>query len=1297
MKKKFLSVVLALAMVLSLMPAAFAVEGEPAPASTVLPEAVEGVITLTENTDISATGWVVEGKVTLDLAGRELKAANTEEGNIDVPAGASLTLKDSVGTGKVYTETDYTGSATGYAVIDVTGGNFTMESGFVQTVREDPANKGQFALGIGKGGTMTINGGKVEAGWYAISGNGTDTAKTSTVVINGGELVSTADYALYLPHNGETIIKGGTVYGAAGGVSIQRGTLNISDNAVVTSKGTGDTGNWGDGTGGQAAAAVNIAAEYGDCTVNISGGKLTAEKNALIIKADSTHKISFAITGGKFSSDVSGYLTGDYVQNANGEVGKLEQVAVAEVAAADGSTTTKYASLTGAVNAAKDGETVTLLKDVDLGSGYVNIAKKLTLDLNGYTVTGSNTWVIGVYSDVTINDSSNGQGKIINSSTSSGTRIAVLAQEKSQDEKTCKLTIEGGIITATGIENSYGVFSNNSTTTYGPTIIVNGGEITGYFAGLTVTHDTDLTISGGEITGNYYAVSGNGSADDTDITINGGKLVSKDGNVIYHPQVGNMTIGGNAELTGPNGVQYCGAGMLTIQDNVVITATGSYTEFPTKPSEQGDGSTDDGAALSIVSRGDGYQDGDQKMAVNITGGTLNSVNNAAISVYRLQNKNGWVTNDQTNLSSYLAALNITGGKLSGGERKGALEIDTAAEKQVAVSGGLFSSDPSAYCVDGKTGVTNSDNATKADYPYAVGEEVADAKPAVVESATVPANTPDNASQDAKDVADQMTGGAGVKQDAALEGAIKDAANGNKIEGNTELATGKTVTATLNEATNGSANDNDVAIVYQPYVDVTVTNAVKSGATVTSFTADLTPMYRVVATTNAVVSGGVEIKVSGEVDADANAVLIESGKELDGLADRQYEVKLALPDDFANAGDKLCIKHDKNGSAEYYTGTVSEDGGKLFVTFISNGFSPFTVYAASETAASIGDNVYPTLQAAVDAVENNGTIKLLKDGETATVSRTVKFTVDPSGKNYTISLGGNCTDKDAGEHIFDVVYTAPSGGGSSSTTYTVNVEKSKHGSVESNRSRASSGTTVTLTVQPDKGYELDELTVTDKDGDELKLTRKSDTKYTFTMPRSAVTVEAVFVEEREDTGYSDVSADAWYADAVQYVTDKGMMQGNNGKFMPADKLNRGQMAQVLFNLEGKQPVNYAMSFGDVNGSEWFAEAVRWAASEKIVSGYDNGNFGPNDPITREQLAVILFRYAQYKGMDTVTLEENLTGFADADEISGYAVSALNWAVGAGVLKGTGTGLAPKANATRSEVAQMLMNFDQNVMK
>ena len=297
-------------------------------------------------------------------------------------------------------------------------------------------------------------------------------------------------------------------------------------------------------------------------------------------------------------------------------------------------------------------------------------------------------------------------------------------------------------------------------------------------------------------------------------------------------------------------------------------------------------------------------------------------------------------------------------------------------------------------------------------------------------------------------------------------------------------------------------------------------------------------------------------------------------------------------------------------------------------------------ASKDTAkavAEVNGDRYMNLTDALNAAENGNTVTILKAPDANTNfsmsgdTRTIKVK-NGTESNLTVTINGEKHENVKANESFEVKYARPSsGGGSSSTTYAVNVEKAKHGSVDSNRSRASSGTTVTLTVQPDNGYELDELTVTDKNGNGLKLTKKSDT------------------------------------------------------------------AQVLFNLEGRQTVNYAMSFGDVKGSEWFAEAVRWAASEKIVSGYDNGNFGPNDPITREQLAVILFRYAQYKGMDTVTLEENLTGFADADEISGYAVSALNWAVGAGVINGTGAGLAPKANATRSKVAQMLMNFDQNVTK
>ncbi len=365
------------------IPAALLTEAAPAAAATKLPDAVDGVITLTEDVDISETGWVVDGDVTLDLAGHELKAASTEKGNIDIPARASLTLKDSAGTGKVYTETDYTNSATGYAVIDVTGGSFIMESGYVYAVRENPASKGQFALGIGGGGNMTINGGKVEAGWYAISGNGTDTAKTSTVIINGGELISTADYALYLPHAGETTISDGTIYGAAGGIAINRGALTVSG-GTITSKGQGGTGDWGDGTGGLDNAAITLNAEYGDVNAAITGGDIIAEGDAVVLQEGATHSVELKVSGGTFSSKIDEkYLAEGYVQNANGEVGRLDEVAVAEATTAEG--TKKYATLKDAVDAAVDGSTVKLLKTVnDVETLTLNSGKTIDLNLNGF-------------------------------------------------------------------------------------------------------------------------------------------------------------------------------------------------------------------------------------------------------------------------------------------------------------------------------------------------------------------------------------------------------------------------------------------------------------------------------------------------------------------------------------------------------------------------------------------------------------------------------------------------------------------------------------------------------------------------------------------------------------------------------------------------------------------------------------------------------------------------------------------------------------------------------------------------
>ena len=318
------SIVLACVMLITMMPAsAFAADAGSDPTSQEMPAPVDNVITLTNDVDISETGYEVDGNITLDLNGFTLTAANTAGGCITVPAGSSLTLQDSSegASGVIQTDTPYQqGSADG-GIIRVTGGTFTMEGGNINTVCTTPSNNGQFAVTVGSGGSVVIDSGKIEAGWYAISGNGNDKTESSSITINGGELVSTADYALYLPHNGETTITGGVVTGAAGGVAIRRGTLTVNG-GTIASEGTSNTGEWSDGTGGMGNAAINVGDNklYGDTTVNISGGNFTAAREAVSVKVGegSSFKADVSITGGTFADDVSVYVPTGYVVTGEG-------------------------------------------------------------------------------------------------------------------------------------------------------------------------------------------------------------------------------------------------------------------------------------------------------------------------------------------------------------------------------------------------------------------------------------------------------------------------------------------------------------------------------------------------------------------------------------------------------------------------------------------------------------------------------------------------------------------------------------------------------------------------------------------------------------------------------------------------------------------------------------------------------------------------------------------------------------------------------------------------------------------
>lgn len=175
-------------------------------------------------------------------------------------------------------------------------------------------------------------------------------------------------------------------------------------------------------------------------------------------------------------------------------------------------------------------------------------------------------------------------------------------------------------------------------------------------------------------------------------------------------------------------------------------------------------------------------------------------------------------------------------------------------------------------------------------------------------------------------------------------------------------------------------------------------------------------------------------------------------------------------------------------------------------------------------------------------------------------------------------------------------------------------------------------------------------------------------------------------------FADVSGSDWFYNDVRYVYEKGIMDGTGAdRFSPNAPLTRAMIVTILYRMAGSPSVSGSSDFTDVAAGKWFAKAVAWAAANGIVNGYGSGLFGPNDPVTREQLAAILYRYAVYGGMTAVTLEENLGGFADTAQLSAYAIQAMNWAVGQGLINGSGSNLVPKAQATRAQVAAIIHRY------
>ncbi len=431
--KKFISVLLSLLMVFSLCLSVSADDGKVAKIGdneySTLQEAIDAgegkTVVLISDVDISNGGVRVNTNTTLDLNGHLIKVANSSNGNIAV--NNNLTLIDSsdvkcdgTGTGKIYTETAYIYGEFDKVIISVNNGaTFTMKSCLIDPASFTDNNKdeGQFAIGFPdtyiEEATVIIDGGHVKAGWYAVSGNGNNDEKGAdqNIIVNGGILESTSDYAIYHPHKGTTTINDGVVYGASGGVAINRGNL-VVNGGTITSKGVGSTGTWGDGTRGLANAAVNINALYGATDVKLNEGKFIAEGNAISLIKNSEYPSSLTITGGTYSSNISEYLSDDLVQNTAGTV-----VEKPYIASNNGK---KFNSLADAINVANNGDTISLksstTEDIVIPKG-----KTITIDIaEGVTLTNNkdhtiiNNGNLTITGKGTIDNITHGRGDIVN-------------------------------------------------------------------------------------------------------------------------------------------------------------------------------------------------------------------------------------------------------------------------------------------------------------------------------------------------------------------------------------------------------------------------------------------------------------------------------------------------------------------------------------------------------------------------------------------------------------------------------------------------------------------------------------------------------------------------------------------------------------------------------------------------------------------------------------------------------------------------------------------------------------------
>ena len=1314
--KKGLAAILSTCMLLSLLPAAAFAEG--APAADTLEEAAQPTTvektlaemfadaqdgeTLRLEQDVTVTGqedadYKNSGTVTLDLNGHTITGDNKNIAlrAIGTEAGKG-TLKITNGTIKTNSGTYCTVGAKDAALelSDMRLENSTAYGCSVKAFAGGTIDLKKVCSTSQTGGGVEAAGGTVniydstftQTGYYDHNSvNLAASGGTGTVNVYGGSFTS-ENYGLY-------------IFSSGGTINVYDGTFKAGEEKAVV-KADLDLNSY-------PAATANI---------NIYGGDFTGK-----IDIADKEEVHVEITGGTFADTgltkeaFSAYTAEGTVVTEGPDgtftVKELDETnGVAEVGGK------YYASLQKAVDNAGKGETVTLLQDTaeDI---VIPEGAELTLNLNGKTLTNHEDHTITNKGTLTIT----GGGTVDN---------VTHARAAIQNEPGGNVVLNGGAYTRSK-ENGQNAEASGGNSYYN---IVNHGTME-INSGVSVTQNGQFSSM---IENGWYNGSQNTGGKNSVLTINGGTF-SGGLNTIKNDDYGELVINDgtftsmsqaaflNWNVATVNGGTFDAAGA---SNGVILNGYIDGTMDQGKLTING-GTFNAGEKTVITTMGGRTHSGD----IEITGGTLNgsvvltdSSEGARLTITQKAKVTGNVTNsgkadvaitDGATVSGQVSNSTAGGTMSVVNSTIGSVPEGTTAETIVIVNSTVDgtlttnTAENAAVMVGGKTYETlgAAITAAKAGDTIYVLKDIPEAAGIAVPSGK---NFTIDFGGHAYTLKDPGAGSAGTESNGFQF--LKDSTITLK-NGTVRIAEGTiSIKRIIQNYANLTLEDmhffaehqadgedyalsfNNGSIIFKGDTDIVTTSDEAIAFDVCKYSSYPSTNVTFDESYTGTINGKI---VYDSTVADTHKLTIQGNGTFGAIE--------------AASGAAEAAKSGIEVTSGHFAKPVNEDyladSVKAQLESASNPEAPYSYYPsleAAQAAAQPGDTI-TEVNATTGGTKYTVTLDYA-DGEMAnslyTVTEGTKLTLPtPSRSGYTFEgwYDGSSRVSSPYKVMKDVTLTAEwdyngSSSSSGSTRYTVSVEDTDNGSVEVSPTRASKGSTVTVTVKPDEGYELDELTVTDKNGESVKLTDKGDGKYTFKMPASKVTVEAVFTAAKvEGLPFTDVTSGDWFYDAVAYVYDKGMMEGTTDTtFAPTMNLTRSMIAQVLYNLEERPEAPGAAGFPDVAADAWYADAVNWAAARGIVKGYDTGAFGPEDSVTREQLAAILYRYAQAKGYDTTQGGMAVREFSDSASISDWAQEAMAWAVNAQVLSGKGNGvLDPQGTATRAEVAQMLMNFGEHV--